>query len=182
MLNIKQCKIGNPSSLINSSLGPPLALKRSAFCNFREMHNWTHCICPSIQAVHLCLVHQCVSTTGERIEDNCRGGFWTERAWKCLETSVCSNRWSPLVGTHKQRSLHINWMGWFSENHLYMEMLIGRYSFYIGMLGLPMPANITNRNLNILYLGFILIFVLSVISSNSPTQLLMKDKSILSSY
>ena len=43
------------------------------------------------------LVHQCVTTRGNSIEDNCQGKFLTEIAFKCLQTSVSNNRCSPLM-------------------------------------------------------------------------------------
>ena len=45
-------------------------------------------------------VQQCVSTTGDKIEDNRQGGFLTVRSWKYLQTSVSSNPCSPLVWAH----------------------------------------------------------------------------------
>ena len=45
-------------------------------------------------------VYQCVSTTGDRIEDDRRGGFLTERACKCLQTSAFNNHCSPLWPTY----------------------------------------------------------------------------------
>ena len=39
----------------------------------------------------------CVSTTGDRKEDNHLGGFFTEKSCKCMQTNASNNCCSPLV-------------------------------------------------------------------------------------
>ena len=95
---------------IRSSFG----LKRGPhFAIFRE------CIIGHTASVHpfnpkLCIyecVHQCVSTTGNRMEDNRQGEFLTEQACKCLQTSVSNNRCShPLpLGKRVNEMVFIIW-------------------------------------------------------------------------
>ena len=48
--NMKRSKIVHPFGFISSSFSLPLAFKEVIILQFQGKHNWTHCICPSIQS------------------------------------------------------------------------------------------------------------------------------------